>query len=150
MRSSWSGFAAVRSAGAGSRRGENSMRALVVTPPGNPFSIEDVPDPTPGENELIVKIGRCGVCGTDISWTLGCTEHGMVWPVGTVIGHEWAGEVVEVGKNGERVKVGDIVTGMCGIRRRTWTACAEGEPFMCDSLQLYAGGFAQYLLSHDK
>ena len=126
------------------------MRALVVTPPGNPFSIEDLPDPTPGENELVVKVGRCGVCGTDISWTSGCTEHGMVWPVGTVIGHEWAGEVVEVGKNVERVKVGDIVTGMCGIGCGHCIHCAENEPFMCDSLQLYAGGFAQYLLSHDR
>jgi threonine dehydrogenase-like Zn-dependent dehydrogenase len=126
------------------------MRALVVTPPGNPFAIEDLPDPTPGEHELVVKVGRCGVCGTDISWTSGETSNGMIWPVGSVIGHEWAGEVVALGKNVEGVKVGDLVTGMCGVGCGHCLHCAENEPFMCGEMKLYAGGFGQYMLSHDK
>ena len=126
------------------------MRALVVTPPGRPFAIEERPDPKPGEGEIVVKIGRCGICGTDLSWTSGCTEHGMVWPVGSVIGHEWAGEVVELGRNVERVKLGDIVTGMCGVGCGRCLHCVQGEPFMCPSVHIYASGFAEYLLSHDR
>jgi threonine dehydrogenase-like Zn-dependent dehydrogenase len=126
------------------------MRAAVVAPPGQPFAIEERPDPTPGDDEVVVKVGRCGICGTDLHWTSGHSGNGLLNPPGSIIGHEWAGEVVARGRNVTRTKVGDIIAGMCGVGCGKCSYCLSGEPFMCDGLQLYVGGFGQYMLSHNQ
>ncbi|HTK08198.1 MAG TPA: zinc-dependent alcohol dehydrogenase family protein [Ktedonobacteraceae bacterium] len=71
------------------------MRAVIIDKPGE-IRIGTVPDPTPGPDELIVKVGACGICGTDLHISEG---EFPPTPYPIVPGHEFAGEIVAVGKN---------------------------------------------------
>src|SRR6478736_8144830 len=72
-----------------------TMKAAVVTSFGKPLAIEDVPIPTPGPGEVLVKVGACGVCHTDLHAASGD------WPVKPTLpfipGHEAAGIVAALG-----------------------------------------------------
>jgi len=70
------------------------MKAAVFQEAGKPLGIETIDDPHPEEGEVIIKVKACGICGTDLHSTF---EQGMLVPAGTVLGHELAGEVVQVG-----------------------------------------------------
>ena len=70
------------------------MKAPVFKGVGKPLVIEDLPDPTPGPGEVVLEVGRCGICGTDLHMTDG---HAQTFPEDSVIGHEFAGTVVAVG-----------------------------------------------------
>ena len=65
------------------------MRAAVLTD-DHTFVVENVPDPTPGPSDLVVRVEACGICGSDLK------AHGHM-PGGIVMGHEFCGEVVAVG-----------------------------------------------------
>jgi len=64
--------------------------------------VEEVPDPKPEADEIILKVKYCAICGSDLHRY----DHGMMSP-GLIMGHEYAGEVVEVGKNVKGFKTGD-------------------------------------------
>jgi 2-desacetyl-2-hydroxyethyl bacteriochlorophyllide A dehydrogenase len=80
------------------------MRAAVVVEPGT-IAIETVPDPTPGPTDVVVKVAAVGICGTDLHIMDG--EFAPAYPI--VPGHEFAGEVVEIGAAVTGVRVGDRV-----------------------------------------
>jgi (R,R)-butanediol dehydrogenase/meso-butanediol dehydrogenase/diacetyl reductase len=109
-----------------------------------PLAYEDVPDPTPGEGELVVKVGRCGICGSDLHMTedavYGCQK-------GDILGHEFAGEVVALGKGVTKNKVGDLVSVIplksCG----QCDHCRKGEVQWCASFGLQGGGYAEYAVT---
>ena len=86
------------------------MRAAVFEGVGQPLSVEEVPDPEPGPRFAVVRVGACGICGTDLSITSG--RGFLQMPPGFVLGHEYAGEVVAVGSDVDRVRVGDHVTAL--------------------------------------
>ena len=70
------------------------------------FEIEEIPTPSPGPDQVLVKVHFCAICGTDV--------HAFLYdiaPPGTVLGHEFAGDVVEVGPSVTEWKVGDRVIG---------------------------------------
>lgn len=71
------------------------MRAAVFRKHGQALQIEHVADPTPGPHDLIVRVRACGLCGTDLH----LTEPGsaLPLPVGAILGHEFAGDVVAIG-----------------------------------------------------
>jgi len=74
------------------------MKAAVFHGIGRKLCIEAMPDPTPGPGEVVVKVGRCGICGSDLHMT----EDPMFGvPAGAVLGHEFAGEIAAVGKGVE-------------------------------------------------
>ena len=68
------------------------MKAAIYPGHGKPITIEDIPDPQPGPDDVIIKVARCGICGTDTSFT-----RGAMFDFGenTQFGHEYAGEIVE-------------------------------------------------------
>ena len=74
------------------------MRAVTFQELHKPLVFETLPDPTPGDGQVVVKVGRCGICGSDLHMTedaaYGCKR-------GDVLGHEFAGEVVALGKGAE-------------------------------------------------
>lgn len=70
------------------------MRAAVFEGPGQPLSIQDIDAPTIGPAEMLVKVRRCGICGTDIHAS---REGPFMAPAKTVFGHEFVGDIVEVG-----------------------------------------------------
>jgi len=110
------------------------MDALVVHEPDR-FSIEDVPRPEPGENELLCRVHAVAICGTDPHIIHG--DYPGFWPkeFPFVPGHEWAGEVVEVGPGAERFgwRAGTRVAGTshagCGFCRK----CVEGRYNLCEN-----------------
>jgi threonine dehydrogenase-like Zn-dependent dehydrogenase len=116
------------------------MKAAVFREVGHPLSIETVPDPTPAPTELVIKTARCGVCGTDISMATG---HAEAQP-GQILGHEIAGEVIEVGSAVKNFKVGDLVAPMSFVPCGTCADCIKGEPMWCVGWLGGLGGFAQY------
>ena len=121
------------------------MKAAVFQGAGktHALTIEMIADPTPGPGDVIVKVERCGVCGTDLHMTSG---HGWDFPAGAVLGHEYAGEVVALGAKVERFRVGDRVTGMARPSCGGCEACFRGLPLLCTrSAEGGMGGFGEYL-----
>ncbi|TGD72296.1 alcohol dehydrogenase [Mangrovimicrobium sediminis] len=120
------------------------MRAAVFNQVGQPLEIRELPDPTPGPGQVVLRVERCGICGTDLHYTDG---SGATYEAGFVPGHESGAEVVAVGAGVDFLKVGDHVVphpvSGCG-------ACAEclsGSPFWCSQLTFNMGGFGQYKTS---
>lgn len=120
------------------------MRAAIFKGAGRPLEIEELPDPAPGLSDVVVKVGRCGVCGTDLHTTSG---HGADIPVGSQLGHEFAGEIVEIGPRVDNgLKVGDKVAVMPVTGCGTCVMCLQGNPMSCQGeLRVQTSGFSQYV-----
>jgi (R,R)-butanediol dehydrogenase/meso-butanediol dehydrogenase/diacetyl reductase len=120
------------------------MKAVTFQALHTPLAFESLPDPTPGEGQVVVKVGRCGICGSDLHMTedaaYGC-QHG------DVLGHEFAGEVVALGRGAEGLKTGDLVSVIplksCGHCEH----CRRGEVQWCAEFGLQGGGYAEYALT---
>lgn len=112
------------------------MRAAVFKELSKPLVIEDIDAPTPKPTDIILRVKNCGICGSDLHMT----EPGTIMPLpaGSVMGHEFAGEVLEVGNAVKHLwKPGDRVTGFpmicCGDATPclNWTGrgmCAKATP----------------------
>lgn len=118
------------------------MKAAVFHGAGKPLAIENIPDPKPRPTDVIIKVHRCGLCGTDLSLTSGGPFD---FPVGSVLGHEYVGEVVEVGSEVEKFRKGDIVTSVPTLGCGHCNACFHGAWTLCDQMQPTMGGFAEYM-----
>jgi 2-desacetyl-2-hydroxyethyl bacteriochlorophyllide A dehydrogenase len=105
------------------------MRAAIIDKP-NEIRIGEVPDPTPGPGEVVVKVGACGICGSDLNIAAG---NFPPTPFPIVPGHEFAGEVVAVGAEVDYVAEGERVavdpTLICGHCK--W--CRVGRGNLCDN-----------------
>jgi len=107
------------------------MKALVKARPEPGLWLFDVPEPEFGINDVLIRIRRTGICGTDLhihawdAWARGAV------PVGLVVGHEFVGEVVAVGSNVNDFQVGELVSGeghlVCGRCRN----CMAGRRHLC-------------------
>ena len=121
-----------------------SMRAAVFHEPGQPMSIEDVPIPTPLDHQVVISVSHCGICGSDLHLT---EDPAFTMPPGSILGHEFAGEVAAVGAGVASVKVGDRVTALpisgCG----SCEICRAGYYNGCDQFSFLQGGYAQYVLA---
>lgn len=89
------------------------MRALIFDKPNNPVVV-NIPSPTIDHNMVMIQSRRVGICHSDYELLAGQYIIPISYPV--VPGHEWVGEVVEVGRNVTGLKVGDRVVGECVIR----------------------------------
>jgi (R,R)-butanediol dehydrogenase/meso-butanediol dehydrogenase/diacetyl reductase len=119
-----------------------SMKAAVFQGFGKPLQVVDHTDPEPAEGEVVLKVGRCGICGSDLHMT---EPGGMAPPVGSIVGHEISGEVVALGKNVTRLRIGDRVAAMPIAGCGSCPACLAGEPSWCvKGVNFLAGGFAEY------
>jgi L-iditol 2-dehydrogenase len=107
--------------------------------------VEEVEVPSPKDDEVLVKIYGVGVCGSDIPRITKTGAH--VSPI--IPGHEFSGEIVEVGKNVTKFKVGDRVTVPPLIPCYACEWCKKGIYSLCTSYDYYGsrrdGAFAQYL-----
>jgi (R,R)-butanediol dehydrogenase/meso-butanediol dehydrogenase/diacetyl reductase len=117
------------------------MRAAVFEALGEPLVVATVADPIPAADEVIVRVGRCGICGSDLHMT---QEPAFGVRSGTVLGHEFAGEVVELGAQASTLKVGDRVA-VAPLRGCGHCAsCLQGQPAWCSRMSLQGGGYAEY------
>jgi len=125
------------------------MKALVKSRAKSGLWLQDVPEPTIGINDLLIRVLRTGICGTDLhiyDWDAWAQR---TVPVPLVIGHEFVGEVVEVGSNVNDFHPGDLVSGeghlVCGRCRN----CMAGRRHLCAHTQGVgvnrAGAFAEYI-----
>jgi len=116
------------------------MRAAVLQGDGK-LAIEDVEAPKLEPGELVLRVCDCGICGSDLH-----AVHSM--PPGTIFGHEFAGEVIEVGDGVSGWKVGDRAVSLpyfsCGRCER----CARGDGILCMQIRgiglgAVAGAYAE-------
>lgn len=113
------------------------------------FAVADLPTPHAGPGELVLRNQVCGVCGTDVHIYHGEPGSADVNPP-VVLGHEYSGEVVEVGEGVTAFAVGDHVTVDPNIYCGHCAYCQNGKKQLCPSMEAIGvtrdGGFAQYSL----
>jgi threonine 3-dehydrogenase len=126
------------------------MKALVKSRAEKGLWLEDVPAPKPGINDVLVRVLMTGICGTDL--------HIYEWdewarstiPVSLVIGHEFVGEVVEVGSNVNDFHPGELVSGEGHVTCGRCRNCLAGRRHLCAHTQGVgvnrAGAFAEYIV----
>ncbi|MFJ6567272.1 zinc-dependent alcohol dehydrogenase family protein [Streptomyces sp. NPDC091292] len=122
------------------------MKAAVIESVGKAV-VAEVPDPTPGPREVVVEVAACGLCGTDLHILQG--EFAPTLPV--VPGHEFAGEVVGVGRDVTEVAVGDQVAVDPSLYCFECRLCRSGHNNLCERWAAIgvttAGGAAQYAVA---
>ena len=105
------------------------VQAAVFTGESDPLEIRKINVPEPNPNELLLKVGACGICGSDLH----AVQTGFV-PAGTVMGHEFAGEIVAVGADvADQWQVGDRVIGAPILTCGECPACLDGDLMSCDN-----------------
>src|SRR6059058_5432404 len=105
------------------------MRAAVFTETGGPLSIENIDPAPPGPSDVVVELGASGVCHSDLS-----LKNGYVGIMpGTVLGHEGAGTVLEVGKDVAKVKKGDHIVASFIPACGTCWFCLHDQSHLCDT-----------------
>ena len=116
------------------------MKAAVTTAEHG-FEIVDMPDPTPDDAQLVIRVGACGVCGSDI-------KAQPFAPAGMVMGHEIGGEIVTVGSRADGWREGINVAVLPVVSCGSCQYCRAGAVSHCPSASYIgmgpAGGFAEY------
>jgi threonine 3-dehydrogenase len=124
------------------------MKALVKVVEGPGLEFTEVPDPQPGPGDVVVRVLRTGICGTDLHIDAWDDWAAKTIRTPLVLGHEFVGEVVEIGANVTGVKVGDLVSGEGHIVCGTCRNCKAGRRHLCANtrgLGVHSNGaFAQY------
>jgi len=125
------------------------MKALVKSKPERGIWMEDIPAPAVGHNDVLIKVSRTAICGTDIHIYQWDEWAKSTIPVPLAIGHEFAGEIVEIGSEvkgfvpGDRVSAEGHIT--CGVCRN----CRAGRRHLCINTVGVGvdrpGAFAEYL-----
>ena len=126
------------------------MKALVKSRAEAGLWLEDVPEPKVGINDVLIRVHRTGICGTDVHIYKWDEWAARTIKVPTVIGHEFVGEIAEIGSNVTDFKQGQIVSGeghvVCGRCRN----CLAGRRHLCADTKgvgvARAGAFAEYLV----
>ncbi len=125
------------------------MRAIAKLTPGPGLQLTEVPVPQPGINDVLIRIKKTSICGTDVhiyNWDAWAEK---TIPAPMVVGHEFVGEIEQVGSNVVGFKPGDLVDGeghiVCGICRN----CLAGRRHLCKDTKGVGvnrqGAFAEYL-----
>lgn len=125
------------------------MKALVKKQGGPGLVLEEVPEPKLGINDVLIRVKRTGICGTDLHIYEWDQWAARTVPVPMIIGHEFVGEIVEVGSNVADFYPGQIVSGeghlVCGRCRN----CLAGRRHLCAHTRGIGvncpGAFAEYL-----
>ena len=126
------------------------MKALVKARAERGLWVQDVPVPEPGINDVMIRVLKTGICGTDLHIYDWDAWAQATIPVPLVIGHEFVGEVTKVGANVNDFRVGEIVSGeghvVCGRCRN----CMAGRRHLCKDTSGVgvnrAGAFAEYIV----
>src|SRR5437660_977643 len=125
------------------------MKALVKSKAEPGLWLQDVPQPEVGVNDVLIKVDRTGICGTDVHiWKWDAWAQKTI-PVPMVVGHEFVGEIVAVGGNVKDFHEGEVVSGeghvVCGRCRN----CLAGRRHLCRDTKGVGvnrpGAFAEYL-----
>lgn len=127
----------------------NQMKALVKAKPEEGLWMEHVPVPEPGPDEVLIKVKKSAICGTDVHIWKWDEWSAKTVPVPMVVGHEFCGEIVDLGKAARKYQLGQRVSGeghlVCGICRN----CRAGRGHLCRNTTGVGvhrpGSFAEYV-----
>ncbi len=126
------------------------MKALVLTD-YRKLELQDIPEPTPGPGEVLIRVEACGVCGSDVHGYDGSTGR-RIPPL--VMGHEAAGTVADVGSGVSQFQIGQRVTFDSTVSCGQCFYCKRGDVNLCDARQVLgvscgdyrrAGAFAEFV-----
>jgi threonine 3-dehydrogenase len=125
------------------------LKALVKEVQGPGFALREVPEPRIRDDEVLIRVRRAGVCGTDVHiYAWDAWAQGRCRPP-FVVGHEFAGDVVEVGALVENVRAGDRVTAEGHIVDGSCLLCRTGNAHVCPHTKIIGvdrdGCFAEYI-----
>ncbi|MDR2373593.1 MAG: NAD(P)-dependent alcohol dehydrogenase [Bifidobacteriaceae bacterium] len=131
-----------------------TMRASVLKAQGD-LALEDVPTPAPAPDQVVVKVGAVGICGSDVHYF----KHGrigdFVVDAPIILGHEAAGTIVEVGTGVDPGRIGQRVSIEPQRACRVCAQCKAGRYNLCPAMEFYAtppvdGAFSEYaVIQHD-
>lgn len=125
------------------------MRTAVLVEP-HQFELRDRPKPSPGPDDVLLSVSDVGICGSDVHYY----EYGRIGDYVVenplVLGHESAGEVIEVGANVTTLEPGDRVALEPGVPCRRCTHCKSGNYHLCEEVRFMAtpphdGAFTEYV-----
>lgn len=127
----------------------NDMKALVKSRAETGLWMEHVPIPEPGANDVLIKVRKSAICGTDVHIYKWDAWSASTVPVPMVVGHEFCGEIVDTGSAANKYAVGQRVSGeghiVCGICRN----CRAGRGHLCRNTKGIGvnrpGSFAEYV-----
>jgi (R,R)-butanediol dehydrogenase/meso-butanediol dehydrogenase/diacetyl reductase len=114
----------------------------VVVDAANGLAVETVPDPVPGKGQMVLRVLACGICGSDLH----VHERGLL-RAGSIMGHEFAGEIVETGQG---FRAGEHVCALPALSCGACQRCRSGLGAYCEKqrslgLGLAPGAFAEYV-----
>jgi (R,R)-butanediol dehydrogenase/meso-butanediol dehydrogenase/diacetyl reductase len=117
------------------------MKAAVCYGSGQRLVLEERPDPVAEPGRVIIQVERCGLCGSELHLNEGPPRD---YPAGMIMGHEYAGLVVELGKGVTGLSVGQRVASFPAVGCGHCEACAVGNWILCRTARHNMGGFAEY------
>jgi (R,R)-butanediol dehydrogenase/meso-butanediol dehydrogenase/diacetyl reductase len=122
------------------------MKAAVYKQP-NEMAVVDVPRPVAGRGEVVLKVHACGICGSDLH----AVQFGFGMPPDSVMGHEFCGEIVELGPQVGGYAIGDRVTSLPYIGCNTCEPCVAGKGMHCEDIRglglgQLPGAYAEYVM----
>jgi len=127
----------------------NEMKALVKAEPREGLWMQRVPVPEPGPRDVLIKVRKSAICGTDVHIWKWDEWSARTVPVPMVIGHEFCGEIVETGAAVSKYQIGQRVSGEGHIVCGTCRNCRAGRGHLCHNTQGVGvnrpGSFAEYL-----
>jgi (R,R)-butanediol dehydrogenase / meso-butanediol dehydrogenase / diacetyl reductase len=112
----------------------------------NQMGIIDAPKPSAGTSEVVLKVHDCGICGSDLH----ACQYGMGMPPGSIMGHEFCGEVHEIGASVRGFEVGQRVAALPFVACGSCDRCRRGMEIHCTKLRglglgQMPGGYAEYV-----
>ncbi len=126
------------------------MKAILKREPKPGLEIADIEKPKVGPRNVLVKIKATAYCGSDLhlyKWD----GQAVKWncPLPKILGHEFCGDVIEVGENVRTIKVGDLVAGETHIPCEHCYMCKTGRMHICENMKIFGvhtmeGSFAEY------
>ncbi len=128
------------------------MKAAVLTEPGVMPTVQEVPTPVAGPDQVLIKVAACGVCHTDLHYI----EHGVPTfkPPPVILGHEASGTVAAVGDRVEDLELGTRVLAPAVVSCGQCTYCRDGRENICSSMVMFGnhvdGAYAEYFLAPAK
>ena len=122
------------------------MKAAVYKQP-NEMAVIDVPRPVAGRGEVVLKVHACGICGSDLH----AVQYGFGMPPDSVMGHEFCGEIVELGPQVGGYAIGDRVTSLPYIGCNACEPCVAGNGMHCENIRglglgQLPGAYAEYVM----
>ncbi len=122
------------------------MKAICLVEAGKPLLLQEIPVPSIGENDILVRVRAAGICHSDAHYRAGRSSMGMM-PI--ALGHEVAGEVEQIGSSVTNVKTGDRVCLHYNISCGKCFHCMAGQEQFCETLKMIGhhvhGGYAEYI-----